>query len=409
MRAANLIAGLILSGTALAVAACSSYGSSTGLNIGPPTEKPDMLYATNSNQNAVSIYTVGQANGSGPAYQIGGVNTTLNGPQYLAFDNSKNLWVTNYNPSTGTGSLVEIAALATGDVVPLISATFSPGRPRGIAITAPAPSSSPASLLAASGTASPSPSPTPVPALMVITAVNPTSANPSSIQLFTEGSVSPYQSIAGALTQLDLPSGIALDRKDNVYVTNLQGTNGLGSVEQFVLPTPSPTPKPTHTPSPTPSPSVSPSTSPSPSPTPTSTPTPINIAPNFMLAGPKTHLVAPTGIAVASNGYIYVADQGVPGASCAAQYGPAILVFAPQPKSKAPLDVAPVRQIRGCKTQLYAPTDVKLNSADAIYVADYSKKLGKGVILVFKPGARGNQPPTYFTSPGAVTGIGLVP
>jgi hypothetical protein len=61
---------------------------------------------------------------------------------------------------------------------------------------------------------------------------------------------------------------------------------------------------------------------------------------------------------------------------------------------------------------LYQPTDIKLNSAGVTYVAD-STSAGKGVILIFPAGAGAgknhNVTPTNYTSPGAVTGIGINP
>jgi hypothetical protein len=94
----HTIAFLTLALTA-AIVACSNLGSTTGVNVGP-NFPAKTLYASNSNQNAISIYTTGTKSGGGPAFQIGGGNTGLNGPQYLAFDRRRNLWVTNYNPST---------------------------------------------------------------------------------------------------------------------------------------------------------------------------------------------------------------------------------------------------------------------------------------------------------------------
>ncbi|HTX60267.1 MAG TPA: hypothetical protein VMH02_11415, partial [Verrucomicrobiae bacterium] len=64
---------------AVFVAACSSPGDNQSISVGPnfPT---DSFYATNSTQNAVSIYTVNQKSGTGPTYNIGGASTDLNGP-----------------------------------------------------------------------------------------------------------------------------------------------------------------------------------------------------------------------------------------------------------------------------------------------------------------------------------------
>ncbi|HZV25666.1 MAG TPA: hypothetical protein VFG00_05180, partial [Acidothermaceae bacterium] len=229
--------------SAVAIAACSSYSSSTvGGNGTGPNFPSQTLYATNSNQNAISIYTSGQKSGSGPSYQIGGSNTQLDGPQYVAFDSSRNLWVTNYSSSTNSAKLVELAALATGNVVPL-GTTPVAGHLRGIAITPKATATASPAAMRGPRAASPSPSasPTQAPELMIISDVIPTAVYPSQLLLFIEGTTQPYQSIAGPNPNLNVPGGVALDSHDNIYVTNVQGH----SVDKFVLPTPSPTPKPT--------------------------------------------------------------------------------------------------------------------------------------------------------------------
>jgi hypothetical protein len=374
----RLTIGFLVLSAAIAIAACSSYGSAS-VNVGP-NFPPMTLYAANSNQNAVGIYTNGQKTGTGPAYQIGGSSTTLNGPQYLAFDTSHNLWVTNYNPSTNGALLVEIEALATGNVLPLQSTALG-GRLRGIAISPK--SADPKHV-----------------SLMVIADVIPTEKYPSQLLLFAEGSTTPYQSIAGPKPALRVPGGVALDSANNIYVTNLQGR----SVSQYILPTPSPTPSgsPSPTPSPTPTPTSSPSGSPSPSPTPSPTPTPVNIRPTFTFFGNNTGIVTPAGVDVDSSGIIYVADQGQLGHLHSA----AILVFA-KPSVKGDgniLNVKPIRKIQGANTGLTTPTDVKVNSsAGLIYVAD-SKN-----ILVYPITASGNTAPTLtYTSPGALTGLGII-
>ncbi len=385
MRALGFLA---LSMTA-AIVACSSLGQTSGVNVGPNFPSKT-LYATNSNQNAISIYTNGTKTGGGPTFEIGGSSTSLNGPQYLAFDGGQNLWVTNYNPSTNRATVIEFQALATGDVIPLNSNAL-PGRPRGIAFSPKGP------------TPLPSSSASPVPRIMVIADNDPQETYPSRIFLFIAGATSPYQSIGGPKAGLKLPGGVTLDKQGHIYVTNIQGR----SVAQFMLPTPSPTPKPTPTPTPTPTPSPTPtaSTSPSPSATPSPTPTPINVFPRFTITA-KNGVITPLGVALDPMGNIYIADQGKPNAGCNSTLGPAILVFPPYNK-KIPY-TKPIRKIHGCKTKLNAPTDVKVNSDGLIYVAD-STTTGAGVIYIFAAGANGNAVPNNYTSPGAVTGIGLVP
>jgi hypothetical protein len=384
------IAFIVLS-SVIAFAACSSAGINNPVNVGP-NFPIDSFYATNSVQNGISIFTVNQKGGN-PAYEIGGSNTQLNGPQYIAFDAKNNLWVTNFDKQSQSGAIVEIEALATGNVQPLAAIPVTGVRPRGIAIDT-------------SGSTG----------LMVLATVVPTSSLPSQIQLFLLGSTTSYDQIAGANTRLNVPSGVALDSSNHIYVTNLQGVAG-GSVEKFILPTPSPTPSgsPTASPSPSPTPKPTPtstaSASPSPSPSPTASP--LNLKPTFIITGPNTGVVTPTGIAVDSSGNIYVSDQG----NIALGKVPAILVF--HPTTRGLITSAPIRRICGRKTNLNAPTDVKINTSGQIYVADSSKS-GSGVLYVYavagavKGGAActGSQnvaPTNTFTSPGAVTGIGLIP
>jgi len=376
----RLSLGLVGLSLAAAVAACNSNDSTAlngGLGIGP--NFPSLtLYAANSTQNAIGIYPPGTASGSGPAYQIGGSNTTLNGPQYLAFDASSNLWITNYNTSTGVSNIVEIKALATGNVIPFGGFSFANmGQPRGIALDK-------------------------TPGTIAIAAVDTTAtapAAPSQIQLFSTGNSGPslpYLVIAGAATGLNVPSGVAFDKNDAIWVTNLQGA----SVEKFVVPTPSPTPSgspsPTPTATPTPTPTPSPTATPvgpTPTPVPTAVPTYFtNLAPTTTIAGANTQLINPTGIFIDPNGVIYVSDSG----------RKAVLVFA----ASATGNVAPTSQISGALTGFVTPTDVKLDTSGKIYVADS----GAGKIFVFAAGASGNVAPvTTYTAPGTLVGIGLAP
>lgn len=366
----RLTMGFIALVAAVAVAACSSTGVGKSISVGP-TFAPMTLYATNSTQNAISIFG---PKGGNPSYNIGGSSTTLNGPQYLAFDAKNDLWVTQYNAGSHAAQIVEIEALATGNVVPLGAVPMT-GRPRGIAI----------------GTKE-----------MVVADVIPTNSLPNQLLLYIVGSQAPYNEIAGANTQLNVPGGVAIDANNNIYVANLQGK----SVSKFVLPTPSPTPSgsPTPTPTPSPTPKPTPTGSASPSPTPSPSATPLNLTPTFTIQGSKTGVTLPTSVTVDGKNAIYISDQGNP----LGGVRPAILIFAPQSK-RGVVDTAPIRKIVGAATLLNAPTDVKVDASGNIYVAD-STKSGAGVIYEYAATANGNIAPMQtFTSPGAVTGIGLVP
>jgi hypothetical protein len=382
-RFAQGFAGLV---AVVFVAACSSGGAVGGggsvISIGP-TFAPMSVYASNTSQNAISIYNAGATSG-GPTNQVGGSSTQLNGPQYLAFDNVGNLFVSAYSNSTNLGQLVEIKALATGNVLPFDVLSLGKAHPRGIGEYMVTPSASA--------------SPVPYLAVGLVDPTQPLTFS-SQVQVYQGGTLSTFgvlQTLAGPLTGLNVPSGVAVDSTQKFYVTNLQGA----SVTVYSIPTPSPTPSPTATPAPTPTPTAAPSgTTASPSPTPSPTPTPLNIAPVATIAGGASGIGQPTGIALDASGNIYVSDQKSTICSC-----PAILIF-PAGSNGA---VAP-KVISGGATLLVAPTDVKVDSNGLIYVAD-NTAAGSGVVYVFAKGATGNTAPTVtLTSSGTVTGLALSP
>jgi hypothetical protein len=373
----KLTAGLIILSAVLI--ACSNATSTNGLSVGPNFSS-GTLYATNSTQNGISIYRVGEASGKGPAYNIGGGSTSLNVPQFLAFDNKNNLYVTNYNQSTQKGDLLMFEALATGNVLPFgVIASSADGidEPAGVAIN-------------------------PIDGQMVVANINRTAGIgfDSQLLLFTTDDATsqvsaPMDVIAGPATGMNVPNGVALNGY-TAYVTNLAGA----SVEAFIIPTPTPTPTPpTPSPSPTPSPTATPT---APTPTPSPTPTPLNLTPALVISGGSSGVTKPSGIALDAAGNLYVSDQGN-GNTVA----PSILVF-PSGLSGS-VSSAPICKISGTNTNLDAPSDVAVDKSGNIYVADRTAA-GAGVVYVFAPmPSCGNVAPTKtYTSPGIPIGLGIL-
>lgn len=366
---------------AVAIVACSSSDATQTISVGP-TFTAKTLYAADVTQNAINIYAPNSKSTAAPQYQILGGSTTLSGPQYLTFDSSGDLFVTNWVQSSNSGSLLEFQAGATGNVLPYQSYIYSGVHPRGIAST-------PFTFLAGSGTGN----------LLAVAVTDPSqpAGYQSQIELFEASALSfVYETIGGPGTGIDVASGLAFDSKANLYVANLQGK----SVEVFAI---APTPSPTPSTSPVASPTATPSATPTPvgaTPTPIPTTTPLALTPTATISGSATELGEPTGIAVDSNTNIYVADQasGVCTPAC-----PAILIFAAGSNGNATPKV-----IAGSNTLLEAPTDVKVDSSGNIYVADAAA--GSGVVYVYSPGSTGNVAPVAtLKSPGALVGIGLHP
>ncbi len=76
------------------VAACSSNTttpSSGGIPGIGPNFPQNTVYVTNTTQQTIEIFTPSPGPSSTPQFTIGGSNTTMSGPQYLAFNSSKQL------------------------------------------------------------------------------------------------------------------------------------------------------------------------------------------------------------------------------------------------------------------------------------------------------------------------------
>jgi hypothetical protein len=359
---------------AAAFAACSSGYNTTPSSGGVPGIGPNFvtntLYVTNTTQNVVELYTPNPAAAATPQYAIGGSNTQLNGPQYEAFDSLRRLYVTNYNPATQAASVNIYQQFATGSVLPFTTISGAGtllDQPHGI-------------VLLSDGT-------------VVVANTSPNGVFANAILVFTPLSTTstPILSfnIAGNLTQLNSPAGVASDTNKKVFVANRGG----GTITAYILPTPTPTPS--TTPSPTPTPTATPTTNPSASPSPTPVPVSNNVVPSIVIGGALTGLIAPTGITLDANNVIYVVDPD--------NGNPSVRIFV----AGANGNVAPTRVIAGALTQLSNPLDVKVDSSGNIYVTD----AGANKLLIFGPGASGNVAPTVAVAlpVGSVTGLALSP
>jgi hypothetical protein len=145
----------------------------------------------------------------------------------------------------------------------------------------------------------------------------------------SDGDVAPSVTIAGGKTGFDYPTGIALDSSGNIYVANCgEDCGGLNAsnVEVFAAGGSG------------------------------------NIAPTATITGGNTGLADPFGIALDSGGNIYVANE------LGGQNGRgSVTIYPPGSKGNA----KPSASIAGHNTTLHTPTGIAVDSDGNIYVANY--------------------------------------
>lgn len=369
----RLTLGFVALACAVAVAACSSSDTNTPSSGGVtgigPNFAPNTIYVTNTTQRLIELYTPSPGPSATPQYSIGGSNTTISGPQYLAFNSKKQLLVTNDVPN-GTASILTFQTYATSNVLPFGSVPLTAGtHPHGIAVDQ------------TNGDE-------------VIAVTLDGGFYPSEVLVLNAaGAVA--STIAGPNTGLNVPIGVAVDSSQNIYVSNSGGK----SVTVYALPSPSPLPSGSPTSSPSPSPSPTGSASPTPSPTPVTD----NIAPVTTIT--SSAFASPQGIALDGSGNLYVADAG------SSTVAPKIYVFT-APFATGTVALTPSRTIVSQNPAFVNPTDVKVDSSGTIYVVDSgSGPAGNSKLLIFPANANGTvTPSTAIALPaGTATGMALSP
>jgi sugar lactone lactonase YvrE len=166
----------------------------------------------------------------------------------------------------------------------------------------------------------------------------------------------PIATIAGSNTNLIAPWGVALDSSRNIYVSD----NGASSV--FIYPALG------------------------------KDHGPLNEAPTATISGSDTGLEITWGIAVDTNGNIYVADWNQS----------SVFVYPPVASSTGQLNEVPSATISGANTGMIGPDGLFVDSSSNIHVADFYADS----VSVFPAGSSGNIPPSSGTI-GTTTAIGL--
>jgi sugar lactone lactonase YvrE len=179
----------------------------------------------------------------------------------------------------------------------------------------------------------------------------------------------PVALIAGSKTLLDDPTGIAVDSDGNTYVANESGgpvvrheRNDRGKVTVYPAGSDG------------------------------------NIAPIATISGSGTGLSYPIGIALDSNGNIYVANANTANTGSNST-GPSITVYPAGSHGNA----APIAVIAGGNTGLDYPQAIALDSAGNLYAEGYVNEVGSSV-NVYPAGSNGNVSPTVIIA-GSDTGL----
>lgn len=371
----RLTLGLFVLASAATIAACSSSDttppSSGGVSGIGPNFPTNTIYVANTTQRLIDLYLPSPGPSATPQYTIGGSNTTISGPQYLAFNDKKQLYVTNDTPN-GTASILTFQTYATGNVLPFGSQPLTAGvHPHGIAVE-------------------------PASGERIVAATVDGGFYTSEVLVY--GATGLSDIIAGTNTGLHAPVGVAVDANKNIYVSN-----GGSQPSVTIYPLPSPSPVPSGSPSASPSPTASPTGSPAPTPTPT--PYANNLPPATTITGASTAMTAPQGIAIDGSGNLYVADAG------STTVAPKVLVF-DAPFGAGPQNIAPSRTIVSQNPAFVDPTDVKVDSAGTIYVVDAGAGPNAGSkLLIFPANASGTVTPSAAIAlpGGSATGLALSP
>jgi hypothetical protein len=270
------------------------------------SQSPGGLYVANVNSSVINQFAPAGNGNPLPALTLTGQVTALFAPNAIAIDTAGNAYVTNLATGPGgTGSITIYAPGVSGNAAP--SATISGiatllAEPQGVAVDG---------------------------------AGNIYVANLSNMvteyALGSNGNATPTATISGADTLLSGPAGIALDSRGKIYVANLiGGASAAGSINIYASGRSG------------------------------------DAAPTAFITGPATSLSAPEALAIDGAGSIYVANL----AGGTSNLG-SITVYA----SGSTGNATPSAIIAGADTGLIGPQGIALDSNGNIYVSTSSNSI----------------------------------
>ena len=364
--------------------------------LGIAVDSAGKIYVVNDgidgNDNIVTVYSAGSNGNVAPSATISGPATALDDPAGIAIDSAKKIYVANDDSQKGDSDSVTVyPAGSNGNIPPTAIIQFSPNNgmdePVGIALDSganiyvtneslpevlyridpaiyPAGSGATGSPLANLSTNIVSSMPT---GIALDSSQNVYIAELSKVEIFSSltGGLSGLAILNGDLTEISEAAGIALDANANIYLTN-DASDSLGD-RVTIYPAGSSG----------------------------------NMPPSAVIVGSNTGLAFPEGIAVDSSLNIYVANPATD----------AVTVYA----SGSNGNVAPTATISGPSTGLNTPTGITLDSNGLIYVTNQGGYEGNNLsVTVYAAGSTGNATP-LTTIAGPVTqlarprGIAVIP
>jgi sugar lactone lactonase YvrE len=321
---------------AIAAILLGVFGGRSVRNATAGTKHPTIFV---SNSDNVTAYPAGGRGNIAPI----ALTADMASPHGIARDTAGRIYVANFDTNTVT----VYAATANGDVPPSAVIGGSNTRLAGPAGIALDPSGK-------------------------IYVVNSAEYRDGSITVYPPLGTStgilnqaPIAAIAGSKSQLDNPTGIALDAQGNMYVANelhfdVKQDERFDRGRLTVYPAGSSG----------------------------------NIAPSAIITGARTGLALPVGIALDSDGNVYVTNFYTANTSSSLRFDASITVYAAGSKGNA----TPIAIIAGDHTNFGYPQGLALDSSRNLYVT------GDG-IEVYPAGSNGDVSPVA-TIAGADTGLG---
>ncbi len=314
---------------------------------GVARDRRGRLYVTNATLDTISIFAPGADVNPPPIATIRGGNAQLNWPEGIALDSSGKIYIANSGVAPDfVGSITAYATNADGNVAP--SATIS-GAKTGLRDCSAIALDSSGRIYVADGGGK----------------------FPGSVNVYPaggHGDIAPIAVIGGSKTGLSSPTGVALDSKGRIYVTNTSKDPSSSAVEVYPAGSNG------------------------------------DVAPIATINGDQTELGNPQGVALDSNDNIFVTNDGL--ISSGREVSPLPYDSVNVYPAGSNGDVAPAVLIRGGMTGFNSPEGIALDAKGNIYVANTGLWNGyPGTVTIYPPARSGNVKPLAIIRGGPDTEI----